>query len=297
MRSVPSATSRPIAPIGINEDERRAVPENRRDLGAEIRVALAADQPQSAVGRPCAGRATGCPACPWPRSPSRESPGIRCPRCRSRGPPDRRETESLPRSTARDSPRCVAGPCGRHASRWHPWPASAGRRCRRTGCPSMGHAGQVLEHQVGRAERAGGEDQPIGRHRLDGERRGPRCAPSRPRSCRTTSTVQPPSCGAKVRTSVRVWISAPRRCRRQVVVVERVLGPEVAADVAFAEQPAGLARAAVQVRVLLDGSARRGPGLALVREGDGEVRGERLPAEPLAGRDEGDASSGVSYGG
>src|SRR6266496_2935751 len=73
----------------------------------------------------------------------------------------------------------------------------------------------------------------------------------------------------------------------QVVVVERVLRPVVAADVAFADEPARVAGAAVQVRVLL---ADRLPGhrrRALVREGDREIRQEPVVAEPLRGVPEG----------
>ena len=69
----------------------------------------------------------------------------------------------------------------------------------------------------------------------------------------------------------------------EVVVVERVLGAEVAADVALAAQLAGDALAAVQVRDLLDDRLARHRRPALVGERDGQRRQEPVEAVLLGG--------------
>src|SRR5207302_794844 len=78
------------------------------------------------------------------------------------------------------------------------------------------------------------------------------------------------------RADLRALVLGPR----QVVQIERVLGPEIAADVALAAERAGAAGASVQVRRLfLQHVARHGLPTGAA-EADGERRQLPIEAEP-----------------
>src|SRR5439155_18350605 len=129
----------------------------------------------------------------------------------------------------------------------------------------------VAEQQEGAAECSCREDERVGRDRRRGR--------LRPFAAGLVYDVVDLEAAAVagpegLHLATRPQLAAMALGRAQVVVVERVLRPIVAADVAFADEPARVTGATVQVRVLL---ADRLPGhrrLALVREGDREVRQE-----------------------
>ena len=77
----------------------------------------------------------------------------------------------------------------------------------------------------------------------------------------------------------RADVGSESRCRREIVVVERVLAAVVAADVAFAAQPTRVARAAVQVGVLFFDRLARDRVFARVGERDRQVGQEPVQAE------------------
>ena len=133
----------------------------------------------------------------------------------------------------------------------------------------------VAQQQVGGAERAGGQDQVVAGQRLRRRRLG--------RAGREVRVVDGVAAALARLEAPHVGQRADLRALvlgvREVVVIERVLGAEVAPDVAFAGHLARGAGPAVQVRDVLDDRLARHRRAALVGERDRELGMEMAQAE------------------
>ena len=149
---------------------------------------------------------------------------------------------------------------------------------------SSREAGPVLEQEVRAAERARREDEAIRGQHVLGRRRPSRLALDGSRVVDVADHVpafRPGRERLHLAADADVG-SVPELREREVVEVERVLRAVVAAEVALAAHPAGLAHAAVEVRLLAaDRLAEYGRRARFRRERDRELGEDPLEPEAL----------------
>jgi hypothetical protein len=144
-----------------------------------------------------------------------------------------------------------------------------------------------LQQQEGRTHGPGGEDQPVCGERLSGQAGGvcPLALPLR-LVPHVADRISSAASGLELlHLTPRQDLGTQPLGLGEVIVVEGVLGPVVAADIALADQAAGVARTRAPLYVpepIANGLARS-RFLAFVAEGDGQLGQFPVEAQPLGG--------------